>query len=225
MKSNVRWAEAIFLAMGFLVYLGFWAPVIISANLNSLAGIAAILVFCAALGGLYYLIAYAVMKVHQKLLVPLLRKVGVYEHFVKYDLAYALFLSIPAVYLGFLNTLMTYGCPGGHPEFNVFSAMFLYVYGWFAGATSGAVMALLTIPMVDLFVAGWKKLSTSNHIKGLEIPLLCRGLIQPGESPFTMFSNVSCRLLSVRLFRVFYAYATIASYFTSVPHHMNIEIG
>jgi len=157
MNTKIKWGESIFLGMGPAVYLGFLAPVIIAANPISVGSIAFILLCCAALSAVYYLVSLAALKAHEKWDVPRMRQSGTYDYFAKYGWVFALCISIPATYMGFFSVAMTYGCPGGHPEFNIFSAIGLYLYGWFIGAAPGAVAGCLFVAVLGFIGAAFKR--------------------------------------------------------------------
>ncbi len=112
---------------------------------------------CAALSAVNYLVSLAALKAHQKWDVPRMRKAGSLEYFAKYAWAYALCLSIPATYMGFFNVAMTYGSPGGQPEFNVFSAVSLYISGRSVGFAPGAVAGIIFILILNFIVVALKR--------------------------------------------------------------------
>jgi len=145
MKSQPIWSKNVFLGMGPAAYLGFLLPAMASVNTNKLSFV--LLTVC-GLSALYFAISFAVMKAIQKWLVPVLRKKDSLEFHAKNAGIYALFASIPATYLGAFNIAMAYGCPGGHPDFNLLNIVLLYVYGWSFGAAAGAIASAIILPVV-----------------------------------------------------------------------------
>lgn len=153
LTKKINWGKTIFLGMGPAVYLGFWMPVIVFANPFSLKILTFVALACLGLSIIYFLISYLCLSALQKWLIPALKKHETYEFHKKYAWMYALFLSIPATYMGFFAVAMTYGCPGGHPEFNIVQAIWLVVYGWGIGAFYGAVAGVIILPFLDLLLS------------------------------------------------------------------------
>ena len=150
---KVNWGRSIFLGMGPAVYLGFWMPIIIFANPISFEGVAFIFMCCAAISGVYFLASLALLKAHDKWIVPKMKKYSTYDYHCKCAWIYALFLSIPATYMGFFAVAMTYGSPGGHPEFNVISAVALYLSGWLFGGVMGAITGIVILSLFGWLVS------------------------------------------------------------------------
>lgn len=163
LTTNFNWGKIIFLGMGPAVYLGFWMPATIVHNPISMESVAFIFLCCAAMSAVYYLTSLGCLQALQKWVVPAMKKHETYEFHKKYGWLYALFLGIPAAYMGFFAVAMTYGCPGGTPEFNIFQAIGLFIQGWGIGAFSGAASGVFVLPFLDLFKVGYEKLSENKQ--------------------------------------------------------------